>query len=102
MSNRAVPTQVCHLATHPTIVTSLHHMCLIVKVCSASTYLFGYISLSVASVDQADTGHIITGPVITGPVGTGSTRSRQAKQRSVLKEAFKNAWKQGNITSQVS
>ena len=61
-----------------------------------------FIPLSTASIDQPDTGHIITGPVITGPVGTGSTRSRQAKQRSVLKEAFKNAWKQGNITTQVS
>lgn len=61
-----------------------------------------FIPLSTASIDQADTGHVITGPVITGPVGTGSTRSRQAKQRSVLKEAFKNAWKQGNISSQVS
>ena len=48
-------------------------------------------------------GHVITGPVITGPVGTGSIRIRQKKQqRSVLKEAFKNAWKQGNISTQVS
>lgn len=66
-----------------------------------------FIPLSTASIEQADTGHIITGPVISGPsrpviTGTGSTRSRQPKQRSVLKEAFKNAWKQGNISSQVS
>lgn len=59
-------------------------------------------STSVAS-DQTDS-HVITGPVITGPVGTGTANNKARKarpQRSVLREAFKNAWKQGSITTQV-
>jgi len=43
---------------------------------------------------------VITGPVAPGPVK--NNRARQAKQQSKLKEAFKNAWKQGNISTQVS
>ena len=44
-------------------------------------------------------GHFIIGSVITGPAGTGSTIKQK---KYCVKKGFKNAWKQGNISTQVS
>ena len=38
--------------------------------------------------------------IISGPMGS-STTSRRTQQRSILASAFKDAWKQGNLASDV-
>ncbi len=42
--------------------------------------------------------------VITGPIGQSSSNPKQRKMRnaSILAVAFQNAWKQGNLTAEVS